>query len=140
MARQTGNALYVSFDGVVIDTLYRSFDPGTELEFVDVSAGGDALRVYAETLRSVAPTMTLINDTAEMGTSTTLIFNALTEGNEGSLVWGPFGTSAGMPKFGITAKVSKVNPSHTYDAEVEYEVEWQNTGSAFLFDGRTAVW
>lgn len=140
MTRITGASLYLSFDGVDIKTLYRSFDPGIEKENVDVSAGGDQLRFYADTLMKVSPTGTFIVDTAEMGTAATKILNALKVENEGSLVWGMAGTATGMDKWGITAKVVKSNHSSEYDGETEIEVEWVNTGSAFLFDGRTAVW
>lgn len=142
MTRLTGlgDNVYISFKGVVIDTLYRSFDPGTEEENVDVSAGGDTLRVYAPTLRKIAPSASFIYDTAEIGTAVTKIFQALTEGNEGTLLWAPAGTSTGMPKWGINARVSKFNPGLEYDGETEAEVEFINIGSAFYFDGRTAVW
>lgn len=142
MARLTGlgDNFYLSFDGVVIDQLYRSFDPGSEEENVDVSAGGDTMRVYAPTLRKLAPTASFIYDTAEIGTAATKIFQALTEGNEGTLLWGPAGTATGMPKWGINARVSKSNAPQQYDGETEVEVEWINIGSAFYFDGRTAIW
>lgn len=140
MSRPVGAAAYIQFNTAVVSGLYRTFDPGTETEFVDTSAAGNGLRTYAPTLRNVAPTMTLIADTDEMGTAATEIITALREGAEGSLVWGPYGTTAGLPKWGITARVAKHNPSLTYDGETEIEIEFINIGSAFLFDGATAVW
>lgn len=140
MARITGQTLYLNFDGVDIKALYRSFDPGIELENVDVSAGGNAARQYAGTLMKISPKLTVIMDTDEMGTAVTKILNVLKLGNEGSLIWGPAGTATGMDKWGMTAKVFKANPPKEYDGETEVEVEFENTGTALLFDGSTAVW
>lgn len=136
--RKTGADYYIAFKGVDITPRYRRFDPGLREETADVTAGGDQVRLYAPTLRVVNPRLTGIYDS---GTAIgTAILAALTEGGEGTLLWGPEGTATGRPKWGILARVTRFNIPAEYDGETEIEVEWANRAGAFLFDGRTATW
>lgn len=136
--RKTGADYVIQFRGVDITPRYRSFDPGLREETADITAGGDQVRLYAPTLRTVAPRLSGIYDG---GTVTgTAILGALKEGNEGTLLWGPEGTAAGKPKWGIVGRVTRFNVPADYDGETEVEVEWSNLQGTFLFDGRTAVW
>lgn len=130
----TGDTFYLEFDGVNLFTDYREFDPGTDYDTAEGTAGGDALRKHVTTKLKVEPTGTFIVDSDATGL---LIAGVLKAGHTGNLIWGPKGNGTGMPKAGIVATVKKANIPSTYDAEREYDVEWINTDGDWLFDPTT---
>lgn len=132
----TGDTFYLEFDGVVLTSDYREFDPGVDYDTAEGTAGGDTLRKHMTTKLKVEPTATIVVDSDATGL---LIAGVLEEGHTGNLIWGPKGNGTGMPKAGIVAKVKKVNIPSTYDAEREYDVEWINTDGAWLFDPTSAT-
>lgn len=125
--------LYLSFSDVDISGIYRSFDPGFEEENVDTSAGGSTMRTMAPTLEKVNPTLTAIYNVGHSG------ITKLVVGATGTLTWAPEGTAAGKPKWSINARVAKANASFQYDGEVELDVDFVNTGTAWADDGRSAT-
>lgn len=130
----TGANFYLEFAGVPVLGDYRKFDSGLELETVDGSAGGDSVRVEVATLFKVRPKLTMIIDNDAYGLA---IRAVMKEGQAGNLIWGPYGNTAGLPKWGITCAVAKATPMPTYDKEQEMEIEFYNTLGTFLYDGRT---
>lgn len=138
LCRQTGAAAYIAFQDVDLSPRCIQFDPGLREDFTEMTAGVDAVRWYMPTVRRAAPKLRGAYDA--ITATGTAILAALTEGAEGTLVWGPAGTAAGNPKWGILARVSRFNVTATYDGEAEFEVEWINRQGTFVYDGRTAVW
>jgi len=131
-----GSQFYVEYDGVAIIGDSRNFDPGFEIETVEGSAGGDAVRNYVPTLIKCEPSGTFIVDNNAAGIA---IRAVLKEGNDGNLIWGPEGNATGKPKWGVAANISKAQVAMTYDAEQEMEVTWYVTSGALLYDGRSAT-
>jgi hypothetical protein len=136
----TGQDVWVQWtpDGesaIVITTQkYVSFSPGNEMDSVEVSGGGDAVRVYEETLMTIEPSLTvrLRSDNADLR-------DALKQGQLGVLEWGMEGNAAGRPHWGITCKVFKSTIDAEYDGELDLEVEFKPTSGTLVYDGRTAV-
>ena len=129
-----GSDFYLEFVSVPILGDYRKFETGLELETVDGSAGGDTVRVEVATLFKIRPKLTIIVDNDAYGLA---IRAVMKEGQAGNLVWGPYGNTAGLPKWGITCAVAKAPPDTTFDKEREMEIEFFNTVGTFLYDGRT---
>ena len=138
MTRYTGPQLYVSFKGIAITaTPWRQFNPGFEEEVADSSGGGDALRVYIKTIDKLEPSLTYVFDDNAAGTAAEAVLKV---GNEGTLLWGPYGTATGRPKWGVVARVTQWNQSHTYDDVIETEVKFSVISGSYVFYGGTALW
>lgn len=115
--------------------IYRSFNPGGEMDTTDISGGGDQLRVMTPTIDNISPEMEVV--VKDNGTAT---LDALKMGVEGSLIWGMEGTTAGRPKWGIYGVISSASDDASYDGEITRSVTWSNISSTYLYDGKTAVW
>jgi hypothetical protein len=138
LRRASGTAAYIAFGGVDLSPRCIAFDPGLRQDFVELTAGGDALRWYAPTARVAMPTMRGLYD-PDSPTGAAII-DALAEGNEATLQWGVGGATPGEPRWGIAARVARFNVTTAYDGEAEFAVEWINRAGAFVYDGRTATW
>jgi hypothetical protein len=137
MARKTGKGFYlawISGGTTVISGDYRSFEDGLEQESADMSAGGDELRVYAKTLKSLKPSGEFVFSDGSAGSA---VWTKLQPGSEGTLVWGWEGNGAGKPKWGVPCFVEKSNTSTKYDGETTIQVGWANTGGDWAFNGTT---
>jgi hypothetical protein len=126
-----GQQSYVEFAGVALISDARKFDDGLMYDTTEASAGGSSIRRFRVTLLKAEPKMSVILDDDAAGQT---IRAVLKLGQTGSLIWGPQGNSAGQPKYGITAQVSKANTPNEYDKEQEIEVEWINTADDMLFN------
>ena len=132
----TGETFYLEFAGVICTSDYREFDPGIDYDTAEGTAGGDPLRRHVHTKLKVEPTLRLITDDDATGQA---IAAVLKEGTQGNLIWGSFGNAAGKRKAGILAEVKKANVADTYDEEKEWDVEFINIGSDWVFNPSTAT-
>ena len=138
MARLTGKNWYGSFKGISMVAIpFRTFDDGLEEEMADASGGSDTIRTYVHTMDKVEPSFEWVYDSSAAGTALVAV---LEPGQEGTLLWGPRGTAAGSPKWGITGRVVKATPDIKYDDVQVDKVKFMPVDGAYLFDGRTAVW
>lgn len=128
---------YVEFQGQSLMQDFRTFDPGLEEDTTEASAGTDAVRNFLKTLDKIEPTAKIRVNTDAVGTA---IEAVIAVGQEGTLIWGQFGTAAGEPKWGVQARVVKSNIVMQYDDISLYDVVWKVIDGAYVHDGRTAVW
>lgn len=137
MARLTGKNLYVAFNNVALWGSGRSLDVTLEQETADATAGADDYRVFAKTVKNFSASLEIVYDDAAAGTAAR---GALALGAVGTLLWGPEGTTAGRPKWGALVTVTNASQTLPFDDVITISTEFQNAGSALLFDGATAVW
>jgi hypothetical protein len=100
MAGYVGKDLYLSFDGTVLDTDFRSFNPSEEIGLVDQSAGADTGSTWLTTLITGTAAAAFVLQAADTAT-----WGVLTPGSEGTLEWGEEGTASGKPRHYINAIV-----------------------------------
>ena len=126
--RLVGKALYVGFaDGAGTAALgadFTSFSYEWEQETADVSAGADAMRVFAGTIKNFSATL----EALYLGAAGTATYARVEPGDAGTLIWGPEGSAAGKPKFSIPAIVSKVSHEQPFDEAVKYTIEFLPQG------------
>jgi hypothetical protein len=138
MARLVGRDFYATFKGISMVAIpFRTFDDGLEEEMAEGSGGSDAIRNYVKTLDKIEPSFEWVYDN---GTAGTALAAVLEPGQEGTLLWGPRGSAAGLPKWGVTCRVVKATPDITYDDVQIDKVKFVVTSGSYVFDGRTAVW
>lgn len=138
MAKLSGKALYVSFAGTVLSSEMRSFDVTLTQETADATAGADDYRNYVNTVKAIEASMEIVMKQHSTGGSA--IKAVLAAGAEGTLLWGPEGTAAGLPKYGFYARVSEASEAIPFDDVWTKSVTFQNAGTALLFDGVTDLW
>lgn len=124
MAGITGTALYLAFDGTVLDTDYRSFGPGEEIGTVDQSAGSDANRTYLTTLKDGSADSTIVVQSADTAT-----WGALALGTEGTLEWGEEGTASGKQRHYVNAIVTGRAKTIEYADLIVADISWQYSGA-----------
>lgn len=95
-----GKDLYLAFDGTVLDTDFRSFNPSEEIGMVDQSAGADTGSTWLTTLITGTASSAFVLQSAD-----TTTWGALSPGSEGTLEWGEEGTASGKPRHYINAIV-----------------------------------
>lgn len=136
MGRIIGKNTYIGFihsgGTALVDSDYRTFDVGDEMGAVDLSAGADNLRTYAQTLEDVKPSAEMLYADGAAGSA---IWSKVRPGTAGTLVWGWEGEAAGKPKWGIACFVTKCDMSGGYENELAISVEWANSGSDFVYNG-----
>lgn len=138
MAKLSGKNLYVSFGGVVLSGEQRSFDVTLSQETADATAGADDYRNFVNTVKSIEASMELVMKQHSTGGSAIKV--ALAAGAEGTLLWGPEGTAAGLPKYGFVARISEASETIPFDDVWVKNITFQNAGTALLFDGVTNLW
>lgn len=124
MAHYSGQALYVEFAGVDCSADYRALDVSREYKIENTTAGADVDESHILLTRSAEFELTYLDETA----AGTAIQRALYEGAQGTLVYGPQGTAAGLPKFSCSATVTSVSPGYNYDKAVERKVKLVKNG------------
>lgn len=132
--RYTGKDLYVEFAGTSLTGDQRAFSVTMEQETADVTAGADGARVFKATVKNYGASLELLATTD--GTATLAVIQP---GDEGTLVWGPHGTTAGKEKWGFPAIVTNMSPTINFDDAVVYQIEFQAQGD-LTYDGTTIVW
>lgn len=131
---QKANDLYLEFDGLVIDTDFREFDPGYGSVNTDSTAGADGLQSSLRIRDTVNPTLTILLTDDASGQA---IKAKLIQGAKGQFIWGHEGNDTGKPKWGIDAQIDIAGRPHSHDAEQTLDIEFINLGRDWLFDGRT---
>lgn len=124
MAGITGKNLYLSFNGTVLDTDYRSFGPSEEIGIVDQSAGADGNRTYLTELKDGTSSATIV---IQAGDTTT--WGAVVVGTEGTLEWGEEGTAVGKPKHTVNAIVTGRDKSIEYADLLVADISFQFSGA-----------
>lgn len=125
MSHYTGKNFYSTFDGGVIGTDYRSVSVDRSVDTAEVTAGADTDKSYIPTLRDATGSITLVDN----GVDSAAIYQALYEGAQGTLSWGPEGTATGKPKYTAVVIITSVSTPIEYNAEVIREYSWQKTGA-----------
>jgi len=121
--------LYLKFGSTVLDTDYRSFSAGEEMNLVDESAGSDTARSYLTTLKDGTASATIVIQAGDTGT-----WAALTPGTSGTLEWGQEGTAATKPKHTVNAIISSREMSMEYADLVVADIEWQISDASGIVD------
>lgn len=129
--RYTGKDLYVSFAGTELTADQRSFSITREQETADVTAGADDYRAVKATVKNFSATLEIVADSSATGTA---ILGVVSEGSEGTLEWGPLGTTTGKPKNSMVCLVTSVSGNLNFDDAVVYTIEFQGAGGAFITD------
>lgn len=119
-----GNTLYVTFGGTEISSRFRSFDENVEVGMIDASAGADTGRSYISNLEDGGASMEFLHEAGG-----TAIWAALAPGTEGTLIWGPEGTTSTKPKHTVNAIVQSRRRNIIFDDVVKISVEWKFNGS-----------
>lgn len=123
--RYTGEQNYVEFRGIEISQDIRNFAPNESTDSVESTAGDDTAKSYIPRLRN----MTFSGQIVERGVAAgTAVREAVKNGAQGTLTWGPEGTATGQPKYSILAFVNQNNKSVPYDGLVMNDITWQADG------------
>lgn len=125
MAEFTGAALYVALGGVVLSTDYREWEDEAEMGLVDASAGADTNVTYLETLLDGKATL---KGLVQSGAANAVLA-AMAPGSNGTLMWGPEGSSGGSQKYSVNAIVKSLKKKVPYKDVVEFETEFQFSGA-----------
>lgn len=132
--RAIGKDGFVSFQGTTISADYRNFDVEMTLDTVEKSAGSDTSKSYIPTLKDGTAKLTY----AYAGTAATYT-DLLRVGQQGDLLWGAEGNSAGKPKGGVNAIVIAHSQPMTYNDLITRTVTFQFSGD-LLFDDAVDTW
>lgn len=135
--RVLGENLYISFSGSAINADFREFTVDLMVDTVDVSAGSETNKSYLTALQDGTGSLTWAY--VDLGTADPGYIPVLKVDTKGTLLWGPEGTAAGLPKGGAVAYVTSVSKPHTYNDIVTRSCEFQFTGT-LLFDDEDDVW
>ena len=135
--RYTGKDLYVEFGGTNITTDQRAFSVSREQETADITAGADGARSVKATVKAYSATLEMLADSSAAGTA---MLGAVTEGTEGTLVWGALGTTSGLPKSALPAIVTSLSVSMNFDDAVVYSIEFQGQGTLTIDELSSGTW
>jgi hypothetical protein len=124
MAKYTGNALYLAFHGVALNTDFRSFSDTETIDTVDASAGADTVKTYLTTLKDGTASGEFVDQTGGSA-----IWTALTPGTAGTLEWGPEGTASGKQRHYVNAICTNRKRDTPYSDIVVISAEFQFSGA-----------
>lgn len=127
--RLTGRDLYVhwvySGGTVNLSGNRRSLEISESVDIIDLTAGNDTHKDKAPGVADTTIELTAVAQEWATGTPTGQeVYNATKKGTEGTLVWGPEGTSAGKPKHSVRAIIEERSFSYPYDGEAELNVSF----------------
>ena len=138
MAHFTGDAAYIEFAGIELNTDYRNFDGDRSIDKSETTAGADTDKSYLPTIRDGTFSMTFVQDNSASGTA---VVGVLYEGSEGTLIWGPEGTATGKPKYSCVAFVESLSTPLKYNEATMRDATFQKNGSWLLnFEISGSVW
>ena len=138
MAHFAGDAAYIEFAGIELNTDYRNFDGDRSIDKSETTAGADTDKSYLPTIRDGTFKMTFVQDNSASGTA---VVGTLYEGSEGTLIWGPEGTATGKPKYSCVAFVESLSTPLKYNEATMRDVTFQKNGSWLLnFEISGSVW
>lgn len=123
MAAISGKSLYLLFNGTVIDTDYRSFNPTETIDLLDQSAGSDDNRTYIVSLEDGTASVEMV-----MQADGTAVWNACDLGTEGTLEWAEEGTATGSERSYVNAIVNERSKTIPYADLIIMNISWQFSG------------
>ena len=134
--RISGKNLYVAWHSgggsTDLSGSQRSMSFEHEQEMTDATAGADTYRVMIPTVRTAGASLEIL---VESGASGSAIFAAIPVGGAvGTLIWGPEGTTADLPKWGMVARVAKASQEIPFDDVYVISVEFTNAGADLAYD------
>ena len=124
MAGYTGTALYLAFNGTVLDTDYRSLGPEESIDTVEQSAGADTNKTYLTLLKDGTTSTSIVAQAAD-----TTTWGAVAPGAEGTLEWAEEGTTAGNQRHYVNAIVLSRTKTIEYAGLVMADISWQFSGA-----------
>ena len=139
MAKYSGKNLFVSFGGNEIKGTFRSFEVTNAQNEADATAGDDDYQNYVATNKAIEATMEVLLHTSAGGGSV-LMQNIGIVGTEGTLLFGPEGSSTAMPKGGFNARLKTLDTTSPYDDMVAASLAWSITEGTVLFDLFSDQW
>ena len=125
MAAYVGKNAYIAFGGTALQADYRTFEWSETIGVEDGSAGSDSWVRQIQTLTTGNASLTLRGIS---GTAGTAAWKALAPGQEGTLEYGPEGTSSTNRRLYVNAFVESRAEPLAYAGVTE----WNFT---FAFDG-----
>lgn len=125
--RYTGQNMYISFAGVAINTDYKSLSMSETIDTVDITAGSETTRRHIPTISSAEMSFEVFQ-TDVTSTGGTAIRGVLAVGTQGTLIWGPEGTAANMPKYSCVATITQLDISYPFDGAVEMSATFMRNG------------
>lgn len=138
MAHYSGSALYVSFGGTVITGDQKSVDWEESVKLIDTTAGADVAESFVTGTTSASISWDSLFNDAAAGSA---MARAVAVKNSGTLIIGPLGTAAGMPKFSCLAISETLSMKMPYDDALEFSgsftrngdwiTNWNSLGSSF---------
>lgn len=135
IGKLSGKNLYVSFNGTVLSAKQRSFEVMEKQETVDSSAGADEYRNTINTIKTIGAKMELIMENHSAGGSA--ILAALALGGEGTVLWGAEGSGSGLPKDAFMGRLIDNSKKLKFDDLYLLNLEWENAGTARIYNGIT---
>lgn len=137
MSRYRGSALIVQFINPAgtaqIQGPYTTFDDTRDVDLVDVSAGNDQDYEYILGLHKRTATLKFFDDTTQSATNGTALAAQFEDGTFGTVLYGPQGTAANLPKFGFPAFVKQMKYTMPFKNAFDLEVQFEKSGAP-LFD------
>lgn len=124
MAGYTGTALYLAFNGTVLDTDYRSLGPEESIDTVEQSAGADTNKTYLTLLKDGTTSTSIVAQAAD-----TITWGAVAPGEEGTLEWAEEGTTPGNQRHYVNAIVLSRTKTIEYAGLVMADISWQFSGA-----------
>lgn len=106
---------------------YRTFAYTPSIDFLDETAGADTSIQRIPYMKDGQATFTGLIQAGTMAGGTVMAA-ACVEGQLGTLIWSPEGTTAGKPKYTIPAYSQGAQLSWSYNALSEISVTWQQNG------------
>lgn len=131
MAEFAGTAVYVgwAYTGGTVNLAgnYRKVDYKPSIEMIEVTAGGDAAKLYLPAQKDGQFTISGLLDTS--GTVGAAAGTLLVEGASGTILYAPEGTASGKPKATIPAYSLGLQWGVSYNAVSEFSVTFQQNGT-----------
>lgn len=106
---------------------YRQVQYSPSVELLEITAGADAAKTYLPAQKDGQVTVSGLEDTG--GTVGNVAGTLLLEGVSGTLILGPQGTTAGLPKYTIPVISLGIQRNYQYNAPSEFSITFQQNGT-----------
>ena len=128
MSEFTGKDMYFEwvYSGgtVTLHGDFRTVTLSPSIDYADATAGSDARRKRIATIADAS-----VSFSGLMQAAGTALEDALAEGTEGTINFGPRGTTAGYRKYVVGAFAGGANVSIPYSDVVEFSVNFTGNGT-----------
>ena len=128
MPSYSGSALYAEwvYSGgtVILSGDFRKIDYTPSIDLLDETAGADPAKKRIVGVKDGQANMSMVRQAGG-----TALENALVEGTEGTLIWGPEGTTTGKGKKTLPAISGGVKSTQPYNNVVEISIAFTQNGS-----------